>query len=215
MLRRKKVWPEKRGKQRGMRNQGCEGQVDPCSRACSLPELSRWQAAPCLGDFRHPASPRTLPRNLSFRSLEIPSLSALPTLSRIPPSRSPLFLSSPFLSSPPVLLSSFLSVGSRPSRPKEVVDRRRKEISRAISRLRHATTRTRPRAYTRAHTRALPVNAPPMCAAVVPINRREILIGMGCFQSRPALSAPAALRAAARPDASRFRAARRREIAGN
>lgn len=28
-----------------------------------------------------------------------------------------------------------------------------------------------------------------MCAAVVPINRREIFIAMGCFQSRPALSA--------------------------
>lgn len=108
MLRRKKVWPEKRGKQRGMRNQGCEGQVDPCSRACSLPELSRWQAAPCLGDFRHPASPRTLPRNLSFRSLEIPSLSALPTLSRIPPSPFAFpFLSLPFLSSRSPLLLSF------------------------------------------------------------------------------------------------------------
>lgn len=39
------------------------------------------------------------------------------------------------------------------------------------------------------HGCRVPVNAPPMCAAVVPINRREIVIAMGCFQSRPALSA--------------------------
>lgn len=103
------------------------------------------------------------PGTESLRSLEIPSLSALPTLSRIPPSRfSPLPFSFafPFLSSrsfsSPLFSSLSFSFGrvERPSRPrpKEVVDRRRKEISRAISRLRRATTRARPRAYTRAHT---------------------------------------------------------------
>ena len=82
----------------------------------------------------------------------------------LPHSSLPLFpapllirFSFPFLSFLFLLFSSFFfSFGrvERPSRPrpKEVVDRRRKEISRAISRLRRATTRARPRAYTRAHT---------------------------------------------------------------
>lgn len=159
-----------------------------------------------------------MPRNREFRSLEIPSLSALPTRPSLPPlflfppfshpSAFP-FLSFPFVSSP---LFSFLFAGSRPSRPRPS---RRKSSTGVIRRYRarypgygtpppvRCLVHTRARAHT--HARNVPVNAPPMCAAVVPINRREIFIGMGCFQSRPALSALSALRASARPDASRFR----------
>lgn len=98
---------------------------------------------------------------------------------RVPQPRDPFFIGAPDASLPPsafplplllpplrfsfpllsirLLSSLFFSFRwvetiETETEPKEVVDRRHKEISRAISRLRHATTRTLPRAYTRAHT---------------------------------------------------------------
>ena len=151
MLRGKKVWSR----------EGCEGQVDPCSRACSLPGSRAFAVASSALPWQLPApgfpadlapEPRAsaASRSLLYRRSQR-SLAFLPPAFPRSPSHS-LFLSFPFL----LFSSFFFSFGrvERPSRPrpKEVVDRRRKEISRAISRLRRATTRARPRAYTRAHT---------------------------------------------------------------
>lgn len=166
-----------------------EGQVDPCN-VLAVRFGSGWRSfrggkqrlALATSGSWLPRGPFPEPefRGKQRDNLEIPSLSALPGRPRLSTS---LPSSLGFL--PSLSLSVFFSVGfvaprrvtsrGETEEAEEVVDRRHKEISRTISRLPHGSR--------------IPVNAPPMCAAVVPINRREIFIAMGCFQSRPALSA--------------------------
>ena len=150
----------KRGKQGGMRRSSRSLQPSLQLARVSSFRGGKQRLALATSGTRLPRGP--CPGTESLRSLEIPSLSALPTLSRIPPSRfSPLpfsfafpFLSFPFLffSSP---LFSFLSVGSRDHRDRD----RRKSSTGVVRRYRArypgygAPPPVRGLVHTRAHTR--------------------------------------------------------------